>query len=75
MKVLISDNTSPRCKQILEESGQIQVDVKTGLKPEELVALKKKCLPNCSSTCFYTMGYYYNLKHLSQWIRKHTRVG
>ena len=39
MKVLISDNTSPRCKQILEESGQIQVDVKTGLKPEELVAI------------------------------------
>jgi MoaA/NifB/PqqE/SkfB family radical SAM enzyme len=44
-------------------------------EPEELVALKKKCLPNCSSTCFYTMGYYYNLKHVAQWIRKHTRVG
>ncbi len=42
---------------------------------EELLALKEKCLPHCSSTCFYTMGHYYHLSSLPQWIRKHTRVG
>jgi MoaA/NifB/PqqE/SkfB family radical SAM enzyme len=42
---------------------------------EELLALKEKCLPHCSSTCFYTMGHYYHLSYLPEWIRKHTRVG
>jgi MoaA/NifB/PqqE/SkfB family radical SAM enzyme len=42
---------------------------------DELLALKEKCLPHCSSTCFYTMGHYYHLSYLPQWIRKHTRVG
>jgi MoaA/NifB/PqqE/SkfB family radical SAM enzyme len=42
---------------------------------EELRSLKEKCLKNCSSTCFYTMGHYYDLSHLPEWIRKHTRVG
>jgi len=44
-------------------------------KKEELSALKEKCLPLCSSTCFYTMGHYYNFHNLPQWIRKHIRVG
>jgi MoaA/NifB/PqqE/SkfB family radical SAM enzyme len=42
---------------------------------EELRLLKEKCLPLCSSTCYYTMGYYYNLIKVPQWVRKHTRVG
>jgi MoaA/NifB/PqqE/SkfB family radical SAM enzyme len=42
---------------------------------EELKALKKKCLPLCSSTCFFTMGHYYNIRFLPEWIRKHIRVG
>jgi hypothetical protein len=29
----------------------------------------------CSSTCFHTMAHYYNLSSLSEWVRKHTRVG
>lgn len=37
-KVLISDALSPRAVQIFEERG-VQVDVKTGLKPDELKAL------------------------------------
>ncbi len=41
----------------------------------ELQSVKKKCLPLCSSTCFYTMGHYYNLRAFPQWIRKHLRVG
>ncbi len=41
----------------------------------ELQAVKEKCLPLCSSTCFYTMGHYYNLKTIPEWVRKHTRVG
>ncbi len=42
---------------------------------EELRALKENCLSSCSSTCFHTMGHYYNLSYLPEWIRKHTRVG
>jgi D-3-phosphoglycerate dehydrogenase len=37
MKVLVSDNLSPKGVEILKKAG-IEVDVKTGLKPEELKA-------------------------------------
>jgi D-3-phosphoglycerate dehydrogenase len=37
MKVLISDNISPKCIEILKNAG-LEVDVKVGLKPEELKA-------------------------------------
>ncbi len=37
MKVLVSDNISPKGVEILKKSG-LEVDVKTGLKPEELKA-------------------------------------
>jgi D-3-phosphoglycerate dehydrogenase len=37
LKVLISDNISPKCIDILRKSG-LEVDVKTGMKPEELKA-------------------------------------
>jgi MoaA/NifB/PqqE/SkfB family radical SAM enzyme len=40
-----------------------------------LKAVKEKCLPLCSSTCFFTMGHYYNMRFLPEWIRKHIRVG
>jgi MoaA/NifB/PqqE/SkfB family radical SAM enzyme len=43
--------------------------------PEELDELKKKCNLNCSSTCFFTMGHYYNMKTLPEWVMKHVRVG
>jgi D-3-phosphoglycerate dehydrogenase / 2-oxoglutarate reductase len=38
-KVLISDSVAPECAQILEASGEISVDVNTGLAPEELEAI------------------------------------
>jgi len=41
----------------------------------ELAEVKKMCLPYCSSTCFHTMGYYYRLQSVPQWVRKHIRVG
>jgi D-3-phosphoglycerate dehydrogenase len=41
LKVLISDNISPKCIEILEKSG-IEVDVKIGMKPDEL----KACIGN-----------------------------
>ena len=37
MRVLISDNISPRCIEILKNAG-LEVDVKVGMKPEELKA-------------------------------------
>jgi len=40
-----------------------------------LRAVKKKCLRNCSSTCYHTMGDYYSVRFLPQWIGKHIRVG
>lgn len=42
---------------------------------DELQAVKKKCMPYCSSTCFYTMAYYYKFRSVPQWVRKHIRVG
>lgn len=42
---------------------------------EELQAVKERCLPLCSSTCFHTMCHYYNLSAIPEWVRKHTRVG
>lgn len=42
---------------------------------EALKALKEKCLPQCSSTCFCTMGHYYSLSTIPEWVRKHMRVG
>ncbi len=41
----------------------------------ELQAVKKNCMPYCSSTCFHTMAYYYKLQSVPQWVRKHIRVG
>lgn len=41
----------------------------------DLQAVKENCLPLCSSTCFYTMAYYYNLLAIPEWVRKHTRMG
>ncbi len=40
-----------------------------------LRAVKEKCLPLCSSTCFHTMGYYYQLSSVPQWVWKHMGVG
>jgi MoaA/NifB/PqqE/SkfB family radical SAM enzyme len=42
---------------------------------EALTAVKEKCLPLCSSTCFHTMGYYYQLSSVPQWVGKHMGVG
>ncbi|MBW1997515.1 MAG: radical SAM protein [Deltaproteobacteria bacterium] len=42
---------------------------------EKLKKIKEKCLPLCSSTCFYTMAHYYNILNLPEWIHKHIRVG
>ena len=37
-KLLISDKLSPRAAEILQERG-VDVDVKTGLNPDELAAI------------------------------------
>jgi MoaA/NifB/PqqE/SkfB family radical SAM enzyme len=42
---------------------------------QALDEVKKMCRPHCSSTCFYTMGSYYTLEGMRQWVRKHMRVG
>jgi len=42
---------------------------------EPLEEVKKKCLLNCSSTCYHTMASYYSMRSLPQWILKHVRVG
>ncbi|HOL05919.1 MAG TPA: radical SAM protein [Syntrophorhabdaceae bacterium] len=40
-----------------------------------LIDVKEKCMPHCSSTCFHTMAYYYQIQTVPQWVRKHIRVG
>lgn len=42
---------------------------------KELDRVKEKCPPLCSSTCFYTMGHYFDFRTVPEWVRKHTRVG
>jgi MoaA/NifB/PqqE/SkfB family radical SAM enzyme len=42
---------------------------------EKLSEVKRQCMPYCSSTCFHTMAYYYRLRSVPQWVRKHIRVG
>ncbi len=39
IKVLVSDNLSPKGIELFEATGKIKVDVKTGLSPEELKAI------------------------------------
>ena len=41
----------------------------------ELREVKAKCLPYCSSTCFFTMGHYYQASCVPEWIHQHMRVG
>lgn len=40
-----------------------------------LRAVKERCRPYCSSTCFYTIGSYYDLRTLPKWIVKHVMMG
>jgi MoaA/NifB/PqqE/SkfB family radical SAM enzyme len=42
---------------------------------QRLEKLKEQCRPLCSSTCFHTMGHYYQLATIPQWVGKHIRVG
>ncbi|MBW2146549.1 MAG: radical SAM protein [Deltaproteobacteria bacterium] len=42
---------------------------------QELARIKEKCMPNCSSTCFYTMAHYYNPREVLKWVKKHGMVG
>ncbi|MDH4226967.1 MAG: radical SAM protein [Deltaproteobacteria bacterium] len=40
-----------------------------------LDAMKKKCVPECTSICFYALGHYYDASNLYGWVRQHTRMG
>ena len=42
---------------------------------EDLDEIKKNCVENCLSTCFYTMGHYYRISEVLKWVLKHMRVG
>lgn len=45
------------------------------LTKEALGAVKERCLPFCSSTCFFTLGSYYDLRAMPKWVRKHSMMG
>jgi hypothetical protein len=70
-----TDGTLPPCFDL------ITYDVDWGriwepkFDQDRLRDVKKKYLRNCSSTCYHTMGDYYNVRHLPQWIGKYMRVG
>lgn len=42
---------------------------------EELAKVKSKCADRCLSTCFYTMGHYYQSYETLKWMIKHIRMG
>ncbi len=41
----------------------------------KLDEIKAGCVENCLSTCFYTMGHYYQPREAVKWIRKHMGLG
>ncbi len=43
--------------------------------PKELARVKQTCQPHCLSTCFYTMGHYYQPGEAFKWMYKHMRTG
>jgi MoaA/NifB/PqqE/SkfB family radical SAM enzyme len=42
---------------------------------EELLHLKEKCLPFCSSTCFYNLSHYSGVHAIPELVMKHMRMG
>ncbi len=42
---------------------------------EELQEVKKKCMPKCTSIIFHSIGNYYKLGNLPEWVRQHIRIG
>ena len=42
---------------------------------EELQEVKKKCIPKCTSIIFHSIGNYYKLGNLPEWVRQHIRIG
>ena len=69
------DGTLSPCFDLITYDGDWGRIWEPRFEPERLRALKEKCLPNCSSTCFHTIGHYYNGRVFSEWIRKHLRAG
>ncbi len=42
---------------------------------KQLDDVKSRCADKCLSTCFYTMGHYYQPQEILKWMVKHTRLG
>ncbi len=42
---------------------------------DELLKIKSECVNHCISTCFYTMGHYYQPSESLKWMFKHSRIG
>lgn len=42
---------------------------------KELEKVKSKCADKCLSTCFYTMGFYYQPSQIFKWMVKHGKLG
>jgi len=69
------DGTLSPCFDLISYQHDWGTIWKPRFDKEKLQAIKENCIPLCSSTCFYTMGHYYELRTIPQWVRKHTRVG
>ncbi len=42
---------------------------------KKLTEMKKECRKHCLSTCYQTMASYYDLRNITEWVKKHTLVG
>jgi MoaA/NifB/PqqE/SkfB family radical SAM enzyme len=70
-----TDGTLSPCFDLISHDNDWGRIWEPKFEKEELRALKEKCLPFCSSTCFYNIGHYYNLRAIPEWVQKHVRVG
>ena len=43
--------------------------------PDALEEIKRKCVPKCLSTCFFTTAHYYQPCESLKWVAKHVRIG
>jgi len=73
--VIRPDGSLAPCFELMSHNHDWGRIWEPGFIEEELQALKEKCLITCSSTCFHTMGHYYKLHAIPEWVRKHTKTG
>ena len=69
------DGTLAPCFDLITHDGDWGRIGEPRFDDDRLAEVKARCRERCSSTCYFTMGHYYEGRAFSQWIGKHLRVG